>query len=95
MGRKKCPHVEIVDQDGCQGSRACLPGEQEGDGYENDDVDNDYSWSWEEKVWLECTMIMIMIIVTIQAKRRKRWDQSAASLSGVFGRPALPVVVKD
>ena len=56
MGRKKCPHVEIVDQDGCQASRACLPGEQEGDGYENDDVDNDYSWSWEEKVWLECIL---------------------------------------
>ena len=48
--------MEIVDQDGCQGSRACLPGEQEGDGYENDDVDNDYSWSWEEKVWLECIL---------------------------------------
>ena len=60
MGRKKCPHVEIVDQDGCQGSRACLPGGEEGDGYENDDgrydVDNDYSWSWEEKVWLECIL---------------------------------------
>ena len=26
MGRKKCPHVDIVDQDQCTGSRACLPG---------------------------------------------------------------------
>lgn len=29
MGRKKCPHVNIVDQDTCQGSRPCLPGEEE------------------------------------------------------------------
>jgi len=29
MGRKKCPHVDIVDQDACQGSRPCLPGEEE------------------------------------------------------------------
>jgi len=29
MGRKKCPHVNIVDQDACQGSRPCLPGEEE------------------------------------------------------------------
>ena len=26
MGRKKCPHVDIVDQDQCTGSRACMPG---------------------------------------------------------------------
>ena len=43
MGRKKCPHVDIVDQDACQGSRPCLPGDEtDNDGDDGkDEVDDD------------------------------------------------------
>ena len=45
MGRKKCPHVNIVDQDACQGSRACLPG---GDGAKNDNYVDDWDVGRDE-----------------------------------------------
>ena len=38
MGRKKCPHVNIVDQDTCQGSRPCLPGDQNDNEVDDDGV---------------------------------------------------------
>ena len=63
MGRKKCPHVNIVDQDTCQGSRACLPGDDDADKNDNygddgmDDVDNDgVEGEEEEEVGPECSV---------------------------------------
>ena len=43
MGRKKCPHVDIVDQDACQGSRPCLPGDETDNDVDDgkDEVDDD------------------------------------------------------
>ena len=41
MGRKKCPHVDIVDQDQCRGSRACLPGDNCACGGGDDDGGGD------------------------------------------------------
>ena len=32
---------------------------------------------------------------TSQGRRKKKFDRSAASLSGVFGHPALPAVTRD
>ena len=84
-GRKKCPHVDIVDQDGCQGSRACLPGYDYDDDKDVGDNDDDGEDNVDDDIDDD----------TSQGRRKKKFDRSAASLSGVFGPLALPVVTRD